>query len=80
MYQQDGILKHLTGRATYAATFRVSTTFLFRRTEENSGSSAAKQNMAHPQRSGNSRHQSLESLPREHQAAQWLCLEELGWP
>ena len=43
MYQQDGIPKHLTRSANHAATLHVRTTFLFRRTEEDSWSFTAKQ-------------------------------------
>lgn len=48
--------------------------------EENSRDLTATQNPAHPWGSGKSCHQSLESLPQECQAAQWLCLEEPGGP
>lgn len=61
-------------RAHHVATLCVGTIFLFRKMEENCRSFPAKQNLAHPQ--AQEGHQSLEPLPWEHQAAQWLCLEE----
>lgn len=53
---------------------------IFLRDEENSRTSPAKLNLAHPQGSGKSCHPALESLPQECQAAHWLCLEEPGGP